>query len=155
MADLSKKSVTEQLEQLQLEETQERIEKSRADKKARENRNRSMQASIERSAAIRRAIQDGCWHKKGGKGVSMLYRGNDANYAVIKHQLGHGPIIIVCQRCSKIWEAPDKPAKGASAEEKEKYKADLIEYTRALNLPTDNEQSGTQLFVVTKNEPAA
>jgi hypothetical protein len=152
---LDKKSVTEQLEQLQLEETQERVDAARAERKARINRNRQMALTILRTDAIRKAQQDACWHKKGGKGVSMLSQGNDHNYAVIKHQLCHGPIIVVCQRCTKLWEPPLKPARGASAEDKAKYREDLAEYNRALNLPTDNEQSGTQLFVLTASEPAA
>jgi hypothetical protein len=155
MPEYDKKSVTAQLEQLQLEETQERVDAARATRKARINRNRQMALTIERGDAIRKAQQDACWHKKGGKGVTMLSQGNDHNFAVVKHQLCHGPIIVVCQRCSKLWEPPLKPAKGASAEERTKYREDLAEYHRALNLPTDNEQSGTQLFVIGIAEPAA
>lgn len=155
MPEFDKKSVTAQLEQLQLEETQERVDLSRATRKARIARTQQMQATIERSDAIRRAQQEACWHKKGGKGVSMLSQGNDANFAVIKHQLCHGPIIVVCQRCTKVWEPPVKPARGASEKERTKYREDLTEYNRALNLPTDNEQSGTQIFVLTASEPAA
>ena len=154
MADLDKKSVTAQLEQLQLEETQERVDKSRADRAARVRRHAQLHLSIARNDAIKKAQQEACWHKKGGKGVQQLSHGNDANFAVVKHQLGHGPIIVICIRCQKVWEPPMKPAKGADAEVRAQYKIDLAEYNRALNLPTDNEQSGTQLFVLTENAAA-
>jgi hypothetical protein len=152
---MDKKSVTEQLEQLQLEETQERVTKAREERAARAERSRRMALTLERSEAIRKAQQAACWHKKGGKGVAQLSTGNDANYAVIKHQLCHGPIIVICQRCFKVWDEPMRPARGSTAEAREKYRADLAEYHRALNLPTDNEQSGTQLFVLTTENPAA
>jgi hypothetical protein len=151
MPEYDKKSVTAQLEQLQLEETQERVDKSRADRESRRRRHQQLHASIIRNEAIKRAQQEACWHRKGGKGVQQLSNGNDTNFAVVKHQLCHGPIIVICQRCHKVWEPPVKPAKGADAEVRAQYKIDLVEYNRALNFPTDNEQSGTQLFVVTEN----
>ncbi len=92
-----------------------------------------------------------------GKGVEMLSRGNDHNYAVVKHQLCHGPIIIICQRCSKVVEPPplELNTKKATAEQKAEYRRLYEEYQWWLNLPTDNEMSGTQLFVITNNEDAA
>jgi hypothetical protein len=93
-------------------------------------------------------IQNRCAHRKGGKGVAMLYQGNDSNYAVIKHTLSHGATIVVCQRCTKVWEPPPRNLirKGATAEDRAEYKRLAEEYQWALNLPTDNEPSGTVLF---------
>ena len=149
-----KAKVTEELEQLQLEETQERVKEMRQRKESIRRRIASRETDIKNSNARQKAMQDSCWHKKGGKGVSMLSRGNDSNYAVVKHQLCHGPIIIVCQRCSKVVEPPD-PAlnrKRATAEQKAEYRRLYEEYQWWLNLPTDNEMSGTQLFVVNQGE---
>jgi hypothetical protein len=42
----------------------------------------------------------------------------------------------------------------ASSEERRLYKVLWQEYVTALNLPTDNEPSGTQLFVITRDEAA-
>jgi hypothetical protein len=86
----------------------------------------------------------------------MLYQGNDPNYAVIKHTLSHGPVIVVCQRCTKVWEPPPRElvAKGATPEMRAEYRGLLEQYRWALNLPTDNEPSGTVLFAFTE-EPAA
>jgi hypothetical protein len=80
----------------------------------------------------------------------MLSHGSDHHYAVIKHQLSHGPIIVVCQRCTKIVEPPDPAlnARKATTEQKAEYKRLYEEYQWWLNLPTDNEMSGTQLFVI-------
>ena len=55
-----------------------------------------------------------------------------------------------------MWEPPEPlPKKGVTAEMKAKYKADFIEYRRALNFPTDNEPSGTNLFQFTQLEDEA
>jgi uncharacterized metal-binding protein YceD (DUF177 family) len=119
-------------------------------KESRIHRAATRDRDITRDRQLTKARQDACWHKKGGKGVEMLARGNDHNYAVIKHQLGHGPIIIVCQRCLKVVEPPDPAlnARTATAPQKAEYKRLYDEYLVWLNLPTDNEMSGTQLFVV-------
>jgi len=82
-------------------------------------------------------------------------RGDDSKYAVIKHQLPHGPIIVICQRCYKLWHKPDALPKNYSKVEREQYVAALDEYNKALNFPTDNEMSGNQMFMVTGAETAA
>lgn len=154
---LDKVSITDQLEQLQLEETQERIKQMRERKESNRRRLLSRDTDVRNANARLKAQQDACWHKKGGKGVEMLSRGNDHNYAVVKHQLCHGPIIIICQRCSKVVEPPplELNTKKATAEQKAEYRRLYEEYQWWLNLPTDNEMSGTQLFVITNNEDAA
>lgn len=156
MPALDRDKITADLEQLQLEETQERVFEMRQRKESGRRRMAARQADVSNMLARRKAIEDDCWHKKGGKGVAMLARGNDHNYAVVKHQLCHGPIIVVCQRCGKKVEPPD-PAlntRKATAEQKAEYKRLYEEYTIWLNLPTDNEMSGTQLFVVSREEAA-
>jgi hypothetical protein len=155
---LDKKAITEELEQLQLEETRDRVEATRAHRAAVAARATRRNQDILDNRKMTEAQQANCWHKKGGKGVANLAHGNDHNYAVVKHTLSHGPMIVVCQRCSKVWEPPDTRlnARKASPEDKALYKKLWDEYQWAVNLPTDNEPSGTQLFVISKNEePAA
>jgi hypothetical protein len=154
---LDKKSITDELEALQLEETRERVEEMRNNRAARHLRAERRNVDLLDARARQEAIQANCWHKKGGKGVQQLAHGNDHNYAVIKHTLSHGPMIVLCQRCSKVWEPPDTAlnARKASVEDKALYRKLYEEYQWAVNLPTDNEPSGTQLFVITKAEPAA
>jgi hypothetical protein len=149
MATLDKKSITEELEQLQLEETRERVYEMRRLREQKTVRAANRDRDIMENLNQQRAIQSQCWHKKGGKGRENLLHGNDANYAVIKHTLSHGPTLIFCQRCSRVWEPPDTRlnAPKATAEQKALYKKLHEEYQWAANLPTDNEPSGTQLFV--------
>jgi hypothetical protein len=154
---LDKAKITDALEQLQLEETQERVMQMRARKESVRRRLESRENDIRRDNARKKAFEAGCWHKKGGKGVEQLSHGTDQHYAVVKHQLCHGPIIIICQRCFHVAEPPN-PAfntRKATAEQKALYAKQYEEYQMWLNLPTDNEMSGTQLFVVTREEPAA
>jgi hypothetical protein len=147
----------QELEQLQLEETRYKIRDLRSNESMRKTRARAVESSLRADAERTAAMQARCVHKKGGKGVEMMYRGNDSNYAVIKHQLPHGPIIVVCQRCIKLWTPPDPAliAKGATVEMRRLYAKQQKEYQEALNYPTDNEMSGSQLFVITQNEPVA
>jgi hypothetical protein len=153
---IDKKTVTDELEQLQLEETRERVDEMRRVRAAKLHRAQRRTQDLLDARAMQEASQANCWHKKGGKGVEMLPHGNDANYAVVKHTLCHGPLIIICQRCSKVWEPPDIAlnSRKASAEDKALYRKLYEEYQWAVNLPTDNEPSGTQLFVITKPEAA-
>jgi len=157
MPPLDRKIITEELEQLQLEETRDRVVSMRLQREGHRRRVEARDFDLKDSAARQKAIQDACWHKKGGKGVTMLFQGNDHNYAVVKHTLSHGPLIVICQRCSRVWEPPSTAlnARSASPEDKALYRTLYEEYQWALNLPTDNEPSGTQLFVLTRDEPAA
>lgn len=139
----------EELEELQLQE-------ARAVAKGRETRRQSIQVrraatelSLRRDRANQEHIQAACWHRKGGKGTAQLYQGNDTNFAVVTHTLSHGETIVVCQRCTKVWRPPAQLPKKATMEQRAKYREDLAEYRRALNLPTDNEPSGTTLFTFT------
>ena len=152
MADMTPK---QELEMLQLEETRYKIRDLRSAESMRQTRARSVANSLRIDAARQAQIQAGCAHKKGGKGVEAIYRGNDANYAVIKHQLPHGPIIVVCQRCIKLWVEPpiELNARGATVEMKRLYARLMKEYREALAFPTDNETSGSQLFVITREQP--
>lgn len=154
---LDAKKITAELESLQLEETRERVERLRNKRSSRATRAASIEKSL-RDDAIRDEFKASqCWHRKGGKGAGWLQHGDSTQYAVIKHTLSHGPIIVICQRCPKVWLPPDPKlnARTASAEQRREYKRLWDEYIWALNLPTDNEPSGTQLFLITKNEAAA
>lgn len=146
--EIDRQKINEELADLQLEEARERMEQTR---QAREYRLRRIQArdrDVANERLRRRAAKEACWHKKGGKGVTMLAHGNDHNYAVVKHILSHGPTIIVCQRCLWVWEPPDRALLKGNKEERDEYRRQYDEYMWALNLPTDNETSGTQIFVL-------
>ena len=143
-----------ELEQLQLEEARELAQDRRNMRAQKLTRSQGIEATLKRSRFTQERIQAGCVHRKGGKGVAQLHQGNDTNYALVTHTLSHGPTIVICQRCGKLWEPPVKLAKNASPEQKAKYREDFTEYRRALSLPTDNEPSGTTLFMFSEEEAA-
>jgi hypothetical protein len=145
---LNREAIMSELETLQLEETRERVEEMRQKRASKRQRAANRQRDIASANEMQRRRVAGCWHKKGGKGVEMLAHGNDANYAVVKHTLSHGPKIVLCQRCYNVWEPPPLELRKSNPAE---YKRLWDEYQWALNLPTDNEESGTQLFVITEN----
>ena len=71
------------------------------------------------------------------------------------HTYSHGPTGVICQRCTKEWLPPAPLPKNATKEQRLQYKADLAEYRRMLNLPTDNEPSGTVLFAFSEPDQDA
>jgi hypothetical protein len=150
------RKINDELEQLQLEETRERVQQIRSKRATRQRRMESRERSFTEQRRREAISQAGCVHRKGGKGVEGRYQGNDTNYAVIKHTLCHGPTLVICQRCFKIWSPPppELNSRKASSEEKKLYRQLYEQYVAALNFPTDNEPSGTQLFVITRDEAA-
>lgn len=154
MADL--KSATAELEQLQLEETRERVRLIRNSRLQRENRKKALEKQLRDNNALQKASQDACVHRKGGKGKEMWFAGNDSNHAVVKHILSHGPLIVVCQRCGKVWEPPPREliARGSSAEDRAEYKRLYKDYQAAVAFPTDNETSGARLFEIHREDVA-
>jgi hypothetical protein len=141
---LDKKQINDELEQLQLEESRERVAQIRRLHAARENRMRTRQTALEKNNAIQKASEE------GGKGKEMWFSGNDHNHSVVKHILSHGPMIVLCQRCSKLWQPPPIELRSGNAEERREYKRLYAEYQAAVNLPTDNETSGARLFEFTQ-----
>lgn len=148
MAD---KTMTE-LETLQLEEARTQARERQERRIALQKRKEAIEETIRRDNANRDRIQASCSHRKGGRGTAGLYSGNDQNYAVITHRLSVGGAIVICQRCGKLWKEPRPPGAKATQQQKDQYRADLNEFRRARNLPTDNEPSGSVLFTFTSAE---
>jgi hypothetical protein len=150
MSELDKSKISNELEQLQLEEMRDRIQQSRNRRESQRRRREAIREGLRRQNAAQDAKTADCWHKKGGKGVESLARGNDHNYAVVKHILPTGEMVVICQRCKGEWHPPNTNLnrRNATKEQKAEYKRLWEEYMWAVNLPTDNTTSGTQLFVV-------
>lgn len=146
-----------ELEALQLEETRYRVQQLRNIQQNRETRRKAIEDALRDEQKDMETAQSACWHKKGGMGTENLLRGNDALYAVVKHILPHGVMIVVCQRCAKLWAPPDPAlaSRGATVEERKLYARLLTEYREAVAYPTDNTTSGSQLYVITDNRVAA
>ena len=148
---IDRKQVSEELADLQLEEARFAADQRKQKRVDRANKSAAIEASLKRDRFNQERIQSSCAHRKGGKGVSQMYFGNDANFAVITYTLAHGPTLVICQRCGKTWKEPELLPKKATAEQRAQYRLDLQEYRRALNFPTDNEPGGTVLFSFTPN----
>ena len=150
-----KKQINEELEMLQLEEAREVAAERKQTRVGRENRVRSIELSLRRDREHQKRIQEGCQHRKGGKGTAQIYAGNDPNFAVITHTYSHGPTMVTCQRCGITVGPPEPLPKNATPAQRAQYRLELQEHRRWLNLPTDNEPSGTVLFAFTSDESAA
>lgn len=155
MANDDRTKVMSELESLQLTEARFRVEHLQSAQRIRKTRSASVERSIRAEIEREKIKQSMCVHKKGGKGVEMIFQGNDPNYAVVKHIFPHGPMHVYCMRCGKEWKPPDAAfnRRGAPAEDKREYARLYKEYREAVNFPTDNATSGSQLFLVTHGEP--
>ena len=155
MPENNRKQVQEELEDLQLQEAREAAQQRKSARDQKHLRVGAIEESLRRDREHQKYIQSACHHKKGGKGTAQLYQGSDSNYAIVVHTLSHGPTVVICQRCGKRWEPPERLAKTATPAERLKYREDLTEYRWALNLPTDNEPSGTVLFAFSEADENA
>lgn len=149
---MPERNINAELEALQLEEAREAAEQRKQKRLYRERRTVAIEATLKRDTANRERIQAACQHRKGGKGTGQMFMGNDANYAVVTHKCSTGKTIVICQRCGKLWAPPEPLPKKATAEQKQQYREQLAEFRRAVNLPTDNEPSGSVLFTFTEAE---
>jgi hypothetical protein len=149
------KKIQDELDELNLQEAREVAQERQERRSTRKSRAEAIQLSLKRDREHQEMIQAGCAHRKGGKGTAQIYQGNDPNYAVVTHTMAHGPTIVVCQRCGKLWAPPEPLAKNATPAQKTEYREQLAQYRYARNLPTDNEPSGTVLFAFTPTEEAA
>lgn len=149
------KTSSEELEQLQIEELKASALERQQTRRERANRAAMTTQALASNEARQKDIQSRCYHKKGGKGVQMLFQGNDSDYALVKHTLSHGPMIVICSRCARVWEKPARLPKTATAEEKTAYRIQLEEFQWAINAPTDNEPSGTNLFEIVRYDENA
>ena len=151
---MAEQKLQDKLMELQLEEALATANDRKQRRANKENKSKAIEYSLRRDRRQTEIIQASCVHKKGGKGKDGIYNGNDSNFAVITHTLSHGPTIVVCQRCGKLWGPPTRLARNASPAQRTKYVEDLNDYRRALAMPTDNEPSGTVLFEIIVDEAA-
>jgi hypothetical protein len=163
MADKSIKELSEkerdridqELKALQLEETRDRVAEARARKHRRTMSAEQYERGMIQNKIKKQMREEACPHRKGGKNMAGLLKGNDANHSIVRHTLPLGEIMVLCQRCFKIWRRPDRKLLKGSAEDKAKYHVLLQHYREALEFPTDNEDSGTQIFMAYSNEESA
>jgi hypothetical protein len=88
-----------------------------------------------------------CSHKKGGKGLAGILKGNSPNHSTNQHTYPWGEVVVICTRCGKEWA---KPKVDLKVKDPALYKKQLTEYKEALEFETDNEPSGSQIFTITR-----
>jgi uncharacterized protein len=132
--------------QLQLEDLTMRVENEKARRKAIAQAHEQAMRTLDEANKNIEKDQAFCKHKKGGKNLEGIINGNDPNYSVIKHTYATGEVEVLCSRCGKQWKEPKAALRKTDPE---KYKEQMEEYREAINFPTDNEPSGTQLFMIT------
>jgi hypothetical protein len=145
MPKADKATLEQEREELELELLREQVSTMKSKRQQRiEERQRMAEtfAANERNEAARRAV---CRHRKGGKNKEGFLNGSDNFYSVIHHTYPTGQLVVMCTRCQNEWKKP--PLELRKSDPKE-YRRLMEEYQTALNWPTDNEPSGTQIFML-------
>lgn len=138
-------------EKLELEHLQMSVENERARRAGIIQAHKVQQASLDDFNAKVKEQQATCKHKKGGKNMEGILNGNDANYSVIQHTYPWGQTDVICTRCGKEWPQPSLTLRKENPKE---YKRLFAIWKEAMQLPTDNEPAGSQIFVITRTKAA-
>ena len=91
-----------------------------------------------------------CKHRKGGKD-NRFGDGNGTNYSVNQNTYPDGRVVIMCTRCGKEVEKPDRKLRKTDPD---RYAAMLAEWNEWSRFPTDNTPSGSKMFEVIPNVAA-
>jgi hypothetical protein len=138
-----------EMKKISLELNQEALADLKGKKEARLIKMRKQQEDIAKNAQLKEQREKACNHRKGGRNKAGLVKGNAPNYSIIVNTYPAGNKDILCQRCGKEWK---EPLLDLRATDPDLYKRLMREYERVLEWPTDNEPSGTQLFLITKHK---
>jgi hypothetical protein len=125
------------LEQLDLKD-RVNDRKNKRDMRFQEFKSRGL--SLTQTDKVNKQRQDGCSHRKGGRGLEALQKGgSDSDFAVIRHLMPNNCWWQRCQRCGKTWKPPAKQDfKLETVEGKSAYDQAVREYKEALSWPSDN-----------------
>lgn len=124
---------------LDLEIKREKVAKIRSERQAKQDTARSNMEAIRAMMEQRERLQRVCTHRKGGRGHGAVLngQGTDPQFAVIRHMLPSGRLMILCQRCGQEEYSRD-PLTGALP---------TAQYQRFSEFQTDNQTSGSSLFI--------
>jgi hypothetical protein len=141
----------DKLRDLQIAEAEQRASDRATTKATKDAKTAAFQTELRVTRSNQDAKRKNCTHRKGGKVagtagiVKAINKGSSSDYALITHTLPVGNKVIICQRCGTEWAEPAKEMRRTNPAE---YKRLLEEFQHMENLPTDNEPSGTQIFLV-------
>lgn len=123
-------------EQLELEELRYRLEDMRRQRLHREQQAKNREQARENLLNFQKETekrQNQCNHRCGGNGMDAVNgQGTDSKYAVIKHRLPWGALMVLCMRCQKQWLPGDTG------------------YEEAVGYPTDNKMSASSQFTFSR-----
>lgn len=127
---------------LDLELKREKVRRIREERQSKLDETHERQKSIRDMIDQRKRLQANCNHRKGGRGAGAVLNGQgmDTNFAVVRHMLPSGALLILCQRCGQEEYSRD-PLTGKPATD---------QYERFANFPTDNQTSGSSLFIAAR-----
>ncbi|HVO91791.1 MAG TPA: hypothetical protein VMT22_03070 [Terriglobales bacterium] len=143
LMQLEKAKIELEMAQLSLEDLKYRVEKERARRHQLALAHKAQQDSLDDFNEKVKQQQAYCKHRKGGKNLEGILKGHDSNYSVIQNTYPWGETVVMCTRCCKEWREgvpfanPPIPRTPG--------------FETAIEWPTDNEPSGTQLFLIQKN----
>jgi hypothetical protein len=134
-----------EMRKLELENLRFTVEQQRSIMLQRKMHRERIAEVISQENAQNALYQANCKHRKGGKNKAGFLNGSDNYYSVIHHTYPEGRLVVMCTRCQSQWE---KPPQELRKEDPAAYKQQMADFQTALNWPTDNEPSGTQLFLI-------
>jgi hypothetical protein len=134
---------------LNLQDLQERLAERGMKRENRLQRSVINGQTLKQLSAIDKATQNRCNHKKGGNGAQGVVggKGDDSQYAVLKHTFANGDMWVRCLRCGKTWKPPVRRAYKTD----EAYKGAWAVYEEAKEFQTRNTPSSAYLFRYSDN----
>lgn len=152
--------------QANLQDLQERLAEREMKRQNKVQRSLINGQTLNQNSAAKKAGQQRCNHRKGGNGQEGIAKGkgDDPQYAVLKHQMMNGDIWVRCLRCAKTWKPPVKEsyyfdstgknvgfADPAGKFSQQAFDEALREYQEAVEFPTRNIMSGSVQFRFSDN----
>jgi hypothetical protein len=139
-----------EIKRVNLDLLKEQLETLNGKKESRRLIMQRQDRDLKKNEELKQRRESNCKHKKGGRNKAGIDKGNSPNYAIIHNTYPAGEVEMMCQRCGKEWKMPPIELK---AENPAAYLSALKEYnTVRFDWPTDNEPSGTQLFLITRTD---
>lgn len=137
-----------EMTQLELEDLRMRVENEKTRREQIAMAHKRQQQSLEDSNARIQAAREACNHRKGGKNLEGIGKGHDSYFSISKITYPWGETTVMCLRCTKEWR---KPPESLKKTDPAAYKKQMDEYKWAMELPTDNEPTGSQIFLIVDN----
>lgn len=136
--------------ELQISEFEDRLQERKERKERMAATRRKQAEDFNRAQAATVRLQARCKHRKGGKD-NHFADGNANNYSINRNTYPTGREVIMCTRCGKEVEKPDRALKKTDPE---RYALMVAEWNEWSRFPTDNSPSGGKIFEVLPNVAA-